>query len=248
MGIIGMLVLKRIVLTLTLSQPPQPAPLRCAGPELLLTVPGCTGTAGLFQVASLPSRARLVSSSVYSEGLTTVSTTTRFFAPMQTLGFLCFARLRNSPATVSKVAVCARRLLTRLFSSEWKHCLSKGSETPYRNNAMAAECPQSQLEQFCSLLSPSALPGEKFKFRLRVHFGDITKRAADILPPGSSLDALRVSHQLPKSGEILVTTTQCPAGLLPAACPRNAFAFHTHTHSCNICTLAGALLSSRYKL
>lgn len=151
MGIIGMLVLKRIVLTLTLSQPPHRAPLRSAGPELLLTMPGCTGTIGLFQVASLPSRARLVSSSVCLEGLTTISTSVHFFAPIQTLGFLCFARLRNSPATVNKVSVCARRLLTRLFSSEWKHCLSKGSETRYQNNAMAAECPQSQLEQFCSL-------------------------------------------------------------------------------------------------
>lgn len=196
-------------------------------------------------MASLPSRARPVSSSVYSEGLTTVSTSVRFFAPMQTLGFLCLARLRNSAATVNKVSVCARRLLTRLFSSEWRRCLSKGSETRYQNNAMAAECPQSQLEQSRSLLSLSALPGEKFKFRLRVHFGDITKRAVDILPPGSSLDALRISHQLLKSGEILVTTTRCPAGLLPAACPRNAFA---PTHSCNICARDGALLSSCYKL
>lgn len=172
---------------LRLSQPPRLAPCSHAGPEEPPTLLGRTGTLGCFQGASLPSQARLVSSSVYLEGLTTGSTGVRFFAPIQTLHFLCFANLRNSSATVNKLSVRACRLLTRLFSTEWKHCRSKESETWYQNNAVAAKGLQLHFEQFCFLFLLPVLHGEKFKFRFRVHFSKITKCVVDILPLGGSL-------------------------------------------------------------
>lgn len=78
------------------------------------------------------------------------------FPPVQTLDFLCFAKPKQR-LNQGEQAVCACHFLAPLFASEWKHCLSKESDTCCQNNAMAAKCPQSHLEQFCFLLLLSML-------------------------------------------------------------------------------------------